>query len=224
MLPAMTAGLHTRPVTPPTQTTTSDCASCEAHFKKGEFTAFKLMANFRSGIRLNLKKTPKTINNKHTQAGLCLSFSICFSACARVTYWISFLCFANVFSLISPDIITPVSEATRHGCCQATGLGDQDSPLSNTGIQLALPTHQGEGIFLSTCQPAIKTCTPSPHPPTNHPSFLPSFLLVHWPTRSDVTQTQVSQLSHDTGAMESGNCSTEGQSFLKCRHWKTKPE
>lgn len=87
MLPATMTGLHTRPVTPPTQTAASHGASCEAHFKKGEFNAFKLAAKFRSGIRINLmmwgKKTKKTlIINTPGLAGV--SFSV-FQR-ARVTY------------------------------------------------------------------------------------------------------------------------------------------
>lgn len=97
MPPAMLTGLHTRPVTPTPQTAVS---VCEAPFKRADVSAFQLSAKVRSGIRLNM-------NNKH-QAGLRLLPHLL--ECARVHVRLIgcvFLCLADVFSLISPDIITP---------------------------------------------------------------------------------------------------------------------
>lgn len=104
---AMMTGLRTRPVTPTPQTTVS---VCEADFKKGDFAPFQLPAEVRSGTQFN-------INNKHPRLAW-VSASIRLSARVYVgLIECVFLCSANVFSLISPDIITLVSVARRHGCC-----------------------------------------------------------------------------------------------------------
>lgn len=159
-------GLHTRPVTPPTQTATSHGAPCEAHFKKGEFNAFKLVAKFRSGIWINLmmweKKTKKNlILNTPGLAGV--SSSMCFN----VHMWLIeclFFCLANVFPLISPDIITPVGGDKAWLLPGNRVRRRPRFPPPKHRHQQALPTHQGKGMFLRTCQPAMKIHTPSPHP------------------------------------------------------------
>lgn len=137
MPPAVMTGLHTRPVTPTPQTAVS---VCEAHFTKGDFTAFKLTAKVRSRIQFN-------INNKHTQAGLCLLQHLVERARARVTYWTCVLMF-------SKRVLSDLSWHHHPCLCGETAwllLGNRArrrprrSPSQTQACMHALPSRQGEG-------------------------------------------------------------------------------
>lgn len=191
MPPTMMTGLHTHPVTPTSQTAVS---VCEAHFKKGDFAAFKLTAKLRSGIRFN-------INNKHAQAGLRLLQHLFECARARVTYWMCVMFSKCVLSDLSWH---------HHPClCGETAwllLGNRvrrrprhSLPKHRRACTLCPPIRV-KGRF---CARATKTRTPSYRPSTVLAFLLPPC----WPSHSNVTQ--------ETSAEESGPRSTKGRISLR---------
>lgn len=183
---------------------------CEAHFKKGDFAAFKLTAKVRSGIWLN-------INKKHTQAGLCLLQHLLRTharVCACAIYWVCVLMF-------SERVLSDLSWHPHPCLCGETAwllLGNRvrrrprPSLPKRRRARIALPTHQGEGTLLCTCRENPRALLS----PISRLCFPPSSLLTDT-LRVCVMQTQAWQRPHATSVKESGRRSTEGRTASKRR-------